>query len=250
MRRQQHDTLAVHLPGGRQVEVLRVVDPRARHLRLLVSARGPRLTVPAGVPEHEARAFLHRHLDWLADTLADDPGAPDSNTALVPGQPAHVLLRGERLPVIWRSARWLHVSPEADGLVIGVPPAAGADAVAKALGEFYLSQARADVGRWMPRYLPGLPRAPRQWRIRPLASLWGSMSAAGVLSLDLALVLTPPAAFEYVLVHELCHLLQANHSPAFWREVEGRFSDWRVQRRFLREEGLAFKQELRALLGR
>jgi predicted metal-dependent hydrolase len=69
------------------------------------------------------------------------------------------------------------------------------------------------------------------------------------VSLDLALVLAPPAAFEYVLVHELCHLLQRNHGPRFWREVEARAPDWRVQRTYLRGEGMGLKSQLRVLLG-
>ena len=249
-RRQQRDTLTVRLPDGRDAGVLRVIDPRARRLRLLVSERGPRLTVPPGVSVQEARRFLDLHLDWLADHLAEDPGAPISMRALAPGEPARVSLRGRPLDVLWRDSRWLRVAQEDERLVIDLPAAAPADAARRALGEFLVTQARADVGRWLPRYLPGLPRAPRLWRIRPLSSLWGSMSASGTLSLDLALVLAPPAAFEYVLVHELCHLIQPNHSPAFWREVEQRFPDWRAQRRYLREDGLAFKRERRALLAR
>ena len=66
--------------------------------------------------------------------------------------------------------------------------------------------------------------------------------------LYLALVLARPAAFEYVLVHELCHLLQANHSTRFWREVEARFPSWEDERDYLRREGRALKGRLRRLL--
>lgn len=245
---QRRDTLEVRLPDGREARVLRVIDPRARHLRLLLSARGPRLTVPAGVSEREALGFLDRHLGWLADRMAEDPGAPTPPAALRPGEPGWVPLRGRRLALDWRSGRWLRVAQQDDQLLIDLPPNAPEAALHLALREFLLSEARADVGRWLPHYLPGLPRAPRLWRIRPLASLWGSMSASGTLSLDLALVLGPPEAFRYVLVHELCHLIQPNHSPAFWQEVERRFPDWRAQRRYLRGEGLALKTSLRALL--
>jgi predicted metal-dependent hydrolase len=84
-------------------------------------------------------------------------------------------------------------------------------------------------------------------RFRALRSLWGSLSPDAALSLDLALVLGPPAAFEYVLVHELCHLIHANHSRSFWREVERRCPDWRDQRAWFRGEGLAMKDELARL---
>lgn len=248
-RQQQRDTLPLRLPDGRDIELLRVIDPRARRLRLLVSERGPRLTIPPAASASDARHFLEQHLHWLADQLAEDPGAATPSAPLSPGEPGTALLRGQRLDIAWREARWLRVTHDADQLLIDVPPVLRPGAIGRALREFYLSQARADVGRWLPLYLAGLPQPPREWKIRPLASLWGSLSASGVMSLDLALVLAPPAAFEYVLVHELCHLIQANHSAAFWQEVERRFPDWRVQRHWLREDGLEVKRELRRLLG-
>ena len=81
-----------------------------------------------------------------------------------------------------------------------------------------------------------------------MSSQWGSLAPDGSLALDLALVLARPSAFEYVLVHELCHLLQANHSPAFWREVEQRFPYWREERAYFHAEGRRLKASLRALL--
>ena len=118
----------------------------------------------------------------------------------------------------------------------------------RALRDFYEAEARADAGRWLARYLPGLPRAPRRVRFRPMSSQWGSLAPDGTVSLDLALVLARPSAFEYVLVHELCHLVRADHSRAFWREVEARFPDWRAERDYFHADGRALKAALRALL--
>ena len=82
-----------------------------------------------------------------------------------------------------------------------------------------------------------------------MSSQWGSLSPDGSLALDLALVLGSPSAFEYVLVHELCHLLHANHCAAFWREVETRFPAWRAERDYFHAEGRRLKASLRSLLG-
>ncbi len=101
---------------------------------------------------------------------------------------------------------------------------------------------------WPIRLLPSLPRAPLAFKLRPLSSLWGSLSPSDALSLDLSLVLARPSAFEYVLVHELCHLIHANHSPAFWREVESRFPQWREQRGYFHANGRQLKAGLRRLL--
>ncbi len=248
-RQQQRERIPLRLPDGREVELLRVVDPRARHLRLLVSVNGPRLTVPLATSQARAQQFLLQHLDWLADQLADDPNAATDVAPPVPGEPGHVLLRGQRLQLDWQRARWLRLHAHEGRLVIGLPDSVRPATLRHALHAFYLGEARADVGRWLPRHANRLPRLPSSCRIRPLVSRWGSLAPrSGALSLDLALVLAPPAAFEYVLVHELCHLLQANHSPAFWREVETRLPDWRSQRNWLREHGTRLKGELRRVL--
>jgi predicted metal-dependent hydrolase len=239
-------TLDVVLPDGRTVPVLRVRDARARRIKLLVSERGARLTVPRRASLREAERFLHEHLGWLATQLerrAPAPAAPGFEF----GRGASLPLRGESIPLRWREDRLLRIERDADGIVIAHSPTSRVASLRQAMKEFYLAEARRDVGRWLPKYLPGLPRAPRLVRFRALRSLWGSLSPDDAVSLDLALVLGPPAAFEYVLVHELCHLIRADHSRAFWREVEKRCPDWRAQRVWFRGEGLALKDELRRL---
>jgi predicted metal-dependent hydrolase len=163
------------------------------------------------------------------------------------GRDSELPLRGEQLPIAWREARYTRVLREGDAVVIARPERATDRQLRAALKSFYEGEARADIGAWMPKYLPGLPSGPANLRLRSLSSLWGSLSASDGLLLDLSLVLGRPSAFEYVLVHELCHLLHRNHSRRFWREVEKRWPDWRDARDYLHGDGLALKAELRRL---
>jgi predicted metal-dependent hydrolase len=118
----------------------------------------------------------------------------------------------------------------------------------RALAEFYQAQARAQIGPETARWLPGLPRAPRRFVFKQMTSRWGSLAPDGTVALDLSLVLAPPAALQYVLVHELCHLIQPNHSAAFWAEVSARMPAWPDQRQWLAAEGRRLKYRLRSLL--
>jgi predicted metal-dependent hydrolase len=80
--------------------------------------------------------------------------------------------------------------------------------------------------------------------IRDQRTRWGSCSPRGTLSFNWRLVLAPFDVLDYVVVHELCHLREPNHSPRFWRLVASRRPGWREQRRWLREHGaelLAFR---------
>jgi len=91
---------------------------------------------------------------------------------------------------------------------------------------------------------PALGVEPKRIQIRDQRSRWGSCSTAGTLSFNWRLVLAPLEVLDYVVVHELCHLREPNHSPRFWALVEGRRPTWRAQRDWLHEHGpelLAFR---------
>lgn len=73
--------------------------------------------------------------------------------------------------------------------------------------------------------------------IRSQHTRWGSCSAKGNLNFNCLLMLTPPEILDYVVVHELCHRKELNHSPRFWAEVERVLPDYRVSRKWLKENG-------------
>lgn len=243
----QRDVVALSLPDGRVLDIQRVRDPRAKRIKLSVDERGARLTLPLRASLVSGERFLQEHRLWLATQLEKYACAED-NLPLLRNLTHQLPLRGESLPLHWQEGRFTRLALQEGQLHFHVSPRASDALLRRALREFYEAQARADIGRWLPRYLPGLPRAPTRLRLKVMSSQWGSLSPDGSLALDLALLLARPSAFEYVLVHELCHLLQANHSPAFWREVETRFPAWRDERQYFHAQGRQLKAQLRSLL--
>jgi hypothetical protein len=91
---------------------------------------------------------------------------------------------------------------------------------------------------------PELGVEPKRIQIRDQRSRWGSCSTTGTLSFNWRLVLAPVEVLDYVVVHELCHMREANHSRRFWKLVETRRPDWRAHKSWLDEHGpelLAFR---------
>ena len=242
----ERDAIEVVLADGRTVEVARIRNPRSRRLRLSVDERGARLTMPLRASAISGRRFIAEHRDWLTEQL--DLYALADIPALVRGETSALPLRGAWLPLQWREGRYTRVERDSAGLTFTVPLRASDAALGRALRDFYEGEARADVGRWLPRYLPSLPRPPRRVQYKVMSSQWGSLAPDDTVALDLALLLARPSAFEYVLVHELCHLIRADHSRVFWREVEARFPNWRDERDYFHAEGRRLKATLRALL--
>ena len=73
--------------------------------------------------------------------------------------------------------------------------------------------------------------------IRSQHTRWGSCSGKGNLNFNCLLVLTPPEVMDYVIVHELCHRWEMNHSVRFWAEVEKVLPDYRERKQWLKENG-------------
>lgn len=68
-------------------------------------------------------------------------------------------------------------------------------------------------------------------------TLFGSCSAAGNLNFNIALMFAPEKVLDYVIIHELCHLKEMNHSMDFWHEVEKVMKDYKVERQWLNDNG-------------
>ena len=73
--------------------------------------------------------------------------------------------------------------------------------------------------------------------VRSQRTKWGSCSAKGGLNFNCLLLLAPTEVLDYVVVHELCHRLEMNHSPRFWAEVERVLPDYAASRKWLRQNG-------------
>jgi hypothetical protein len=234
---------------------IRVVDVAgARHLRLSLGRDGPRLSKPRWVSMRDAIAFANEKSDWLEAQLAErerETCLVDWPSALRPGARGSLPLRGAALTLHVETGRRPALTFDDDGLRLDLPDredTALRRITAGLLRNWLETQMRHDLAPHLAGYTARLGRAPTRLSIRVLHSLWGSLSTRDHLSLDLSLILGPPAALEYVLVHELAHLFERNHGPRFWSTVAALLPDYRERQQTLRAQGAAIKSALRRML--
>ena len=98
-------------------------------------------------------------------------------------------------------------------------------------------QAAEDLPRRVARLAPLVGVTCGRVTIRSQRTRWGSCSARGNLNFNCLLSLCPEAVRDYVVVHELCHRIELNHSPRFWAEVARIMPDYALHRNWLKENG-------------
>ena len=123
-----------------------------------------------------------------------------------------------------------------DGDVLRVA-AAGEDPARAAVELWYREAARHHALARIIHFAPLVGRAPKQIRIGGQKTRWGSCSARGTISLNWRLMLVPADLFDYVIAHELCHLIAPHHKPSFWRELARVMPDYEARRLTLRDIG-------------
>ena len=98
-------------------------------------------------------------------------------------------------------------------------------------------QARKRVTERVRYFAPIIGVSYGQIAIRTQHTRWGSCSSKGNLNFNCLLASVPSEVLDYVVVHELCHRKELNHSESFWREVEKIIPDFKVRRKWLRDNG-------------
>ena len=105
------------------------------------------------------------------------------------------------------------------------------------LRAFYKTMARDRLVQASDGYAKILGRSFSRITLRDTRSRWGSCTSDGNLMYSWRLIMAPPKVQNYVAAHEVCHLVEMNHSKAFWRQVAAIYPDYKQQQVWLQEHG-------------
>jgi len=217
----------IHLPGDPPLAVQLRRSARAKRLALKVSRLdgAVTLTLPLRASKRSGLAFLADRADWLRNAVEglEGPVTVDLGTQI----PIEGALRA-LAPAAVRTARI-----DDDRLIVPQGrPALAAQAYLKL-------RARDRLAERVAVHAQALGRPHGKLTLRDTRSRWGSCTPSGDLMFSWRLIMAPPRILDYVAAHEVAHLVQMNHSAAFWAEVQNLFPAHQEARRWLKAHGAA-----------
>ena len=203
-----------------------------KYLRLRITPAGAvSLSVPWHCPQSHVDTFVAQQWPWVEAQRAK------LQTNITP--PAisadAVVLFGVRYPieVVLQTTR--HVVIEADRIVLHITARDGTLAQQRQLMQFLHAQLTVQLTQLVPQWHRTMQTKVPTWQIRNMRSRWGSCNPRNAhLAFALSLVHLPLPCIEYVVIHELAHLFEANHGPKFWHVVTAFCPDWQSIRKQMR----------------
>lgn len=197
---------------GREVPVRFRVNGRARRMILRVEARTGEavVTLPPGADREAAMAFVAERSFWIAERLIKSPAAmPFEDGVTIPVLGVDHVIRHQptqRTPVLCENGVML----------VGGKP----EHLPRRVKDWLKKKARQEIEACVIELTPRIHKKHGRITIRDTRSRWGSCSSTGALNFSWRLVLAPSWVLEYVVAHEVAHLAEHNHSPAFWAIVD------------------------------
>jgi predicted metal-dependent hydrolase len=216
-----------HIQIGTQIVTYRLTRRRRLNLGLTIDERGLTVGAPHHSPLAEIETFIRNHAAWVTSKLHEYAGG-HRHLAIRDGMSLPLLGEEAEVSVIAGANR---VSWEGQRMII----AARADADIQLLARRALQRRALSVfGERLNHFAALLGRPAPKLGLSSARTRWGSCSEKTGIRINWRLIHVPLRLVDYVVAHELAHLVEMNHSPRFWAEVARIYPDWEAARRELK----------------
>lgn len=200
-----------------------------------------KVTSPIRVSETYINELLQKKSSWILKKLSDiETRASKANKAKVfeEGEFYSYLGKEYKLKLVKNSdLKKPTVRLENENLIITLPNNFEAEKIKDILKLWYVKQFKHVIEDRIKYYSSIIGVFPQKITIREQKTRWGSCSAKGNINLNWKLIMAPLEVLEYVVIHELCHMKEMNHSKKFWNLVENIFPQHKKYRAWLKDNG-------------
>lgn len=228
--------------GGIGVDVL-YKDIKNLHIGVYPPHGRVRVAAPDRLDEDQIRLAVVHRLSWIKcqrQRLQD--ADRQSPREMVTGESHYVWGSRHRLTIIERPGR-AHAEVDRDRLLLYVPEGVDAAARLKLVHAWQRRQLRAEIPALIAKWEPVIGRPVGRWSVRRMKTKWGSCNReTGHIWFNLELAKKHPLCLEYLVVHEMTHLLERGHGERFTKLMDGFMPDWRSRRDQLNDAPLADEQ--------
>ncbi len=198
------------------------------------------VSVPYFTPTSEIKSFIEQKYDWIQKNIQRQKDEQDhaGEKLYISGQyfyylgipyPLEVFFRQNLPPglVFWSNRFYLNCNDQ------------------QAKGKsYFIEWYKSKAGEYFPRRVDSLSNElrlqPRHIRITSAQTRWGSCSGENNLAFSFRLIMAPQAVIDYVIIHELMHIKEKNHSSQFWKLIETVMPEYKLHRHWLKAHGHKF----------
>lgn len=211
-------------------------SPRRRTIGLRVDRHGITVSAPLKTPLYYLEDLLRQRGGWLLAKLDEWRAKRLAPMSWQHG--AKLLFLGSEVELALKSGGTRH-APVLDGgsLHVAVPDPADEAAVRRKVEQWYRCQAKLHFLQRIGHYAARMELEIARLSLSSARTRWGSCNARGEIRLNWRLIQAPISQIDYVVVHELAHLAELNHSPRFWAIVECHLPHYRDAHSALRHYG-------------
>jgi predicted metal-dependent hydrolase len=225
-------------------DVVVVRSKRRKTVAIKVDLDGVSVRVPETLALTDIRALILDKSRWVEAKLKtarakrEAVKAAEGNSATL-GDGSTLLYQGRQLTLALQEANETRIHLQTRELIVQAPGAmAGEPDHLRAIIEQWLyARAVEELHLCVNVYKQRVGAAPSRIEVKNYKARWGSCKPDQSIQLNWRLIHAPMYIMDYVVVHELCHLLEMNHSPKFWSQVERVDPQYRMKRRWLQDNG-------------
>ena len=209
---------------------------RKRTTALQVNTKGQIVVrAPKNATNHEIQDFVEKNKDWILKRLNEVKTALNYQKNFVNGETFLILGHPYTLKVLNTNKKLPKISFSNGFLIIQKPQQASDKKIKKAVIKWYKKQGKGYLQNRVDFFANKIGKTYNKITIKSVSSLWGSCSAKDNLNFNYKILMAPKNVLDYVVIHEVCHLVHRNHGKRFWNLVAKIDPNYKQNRKLLRK---------------